>query len=194
MAYRPKYDYLRDEKQLKAVIAGHTTSGSISILQQADIPQSKLIFQRAENELKHAEAVFKISGDSNLKQQLELLPEDTFYSGTIAHAYYAIFFAAKALLLRQQLILTKSPNIHKATLDAFTYYLVMSGSIDVNLLKIYQSAALRADTLLGIFVSEKEKRGTFTYQTLPDANKLPAAESLRNAVSFVATMKRLLTW
>src|SRR3989338_1088904 len=161
MAYKPKYDYLMNEKELKTVVDEHKKAGSISLSQES-LPQTKLNFQRAENELKHGELSFKISQDNELKKKLELLPEDTFYSGTISHAYYAIFFAAKTLLAESG-ITTKSPNIHKATLDAFAYYLVISKKLDFELLKIYKSAAVKADTLLGVFASEKDKRGEFTY-------------------------------
>ena len=59
MVYRPKYDYLTDEPQLKAVIEKHKLAGSIFSAGEDALPQSKLNFQRAENELKHADAIFR---------------------------------------------------------------------------------------------------------------------------------------
>ncbi|HZX45299.1 MAG TPA: HEPN domain-containing protein [Candidatus Nanoarchaeia archaeon] len=128
---------------------------------------------------------------SKLKTELELLEKDTFYSGAIAHAYYAIFYATKALLLKER-VKTKSPNIHKATLDSFAYYFVISGKLDLELLKIYRSAIIRADSLLGLLLSEKDKRGEFTYQKLPDANKQPAEESIKNAIIFLTHINKLI--
>ncbi|MBI2151265.1 HEPN domain-containing protein [Candidatus Woesearchaeota archaeon] len=119
MVYQPKYDYLSNEEELKRIVEEHQKIGSIITIKEIDYPNITLNFSKAENELKHAEAAFKISFNDSIKKELELLETDTFYSGVISHAYYAIFFAAKALLIKEKVI-TKSPNIHKATLDAFS--------------------------------------------------------------------------
>jgi uncharacterized protein (UPF0332 family) len=190
MVYQPKYDYLNDDEELKNVINEHIKLGSLVEIKESDLANIKLNLSKAENELKHAEAIFKISFNADLKRELELLDTDTFYSGVISHAYYAIFFAAKALLIREK-ITTKSPNIHKATLDAFSYYFILSGKLDMELLLLYKSAILKADALLSLFVSEKEKRAEFTYKTLPDANKIPAKESLDNANKFLIHIKKI---
>src|SRR3989338_5898169 len=99
MAYKEKYWYLNDEEELRRAIEEHKGNGSISDEKEADKPQIILSFNRAENELKHAETMFKISESNKLKPELDLLDEDTFYSGVISHAYYSIFFGAKALLM-----------------------------------------------------------------------------------------------
>jgi len=51
---------------------------------------------------------------------------------------------------------------------------------------------IKADSLLGLFISEKDKRGQFTYQKLPDANKEPANESIENATVFLSHIKKLI--
>lgn len=51
---------------------------------------------------------------------------------------------------------------------------------------------IRAEELLGIFSIEKRKRGEFTYQKLPQANKEPAEESLDNASSFFKNINNVL--
>jgi len=191
MVYKARYDYFDDKEELKAAIREHKRKGSIFEEETLESPKVILNLNRAENELKHAETIFKISGSKKLKLELDLLEEDTFYSGAISHAYYAIFFAAKALLLSVK-IRTKIPNVHKATLDAFSYYFVINGKLDLELLKIYRSAIVRADSLLGLYVSEKEKRGRFTYQKLPDANREPADSSIRNAITFLTHIKKLI--
>jgi len=53
-------------------------------------------------------------------------------------------------------------------------YLNRVGILDVNLLTIYKKMMVRADQLLQIFKDEKWKRGHFTYETIPQANKDPA--------------------
>ena len=191
MAYRTKYDYLSSIEELKAELDKHKKNSSIFDEQVIDKPQIRLNFRRAENELKNAEALFKISANSNLKSELGLLQNDTFYSGAISHSYYSIFFSTKALLLKEG-VKTKSPNIHKATLDAFAYYLITNGKLDMELLNIYKSAIIKADTLLGLFISEKDKRGTFTYQELPDANIGPAEESINNAKKFLSHINKII--
>lgn len=191
MAYKEKYWYLNNKEELEKAIEEHKRNGSIFEGKELDKPQITLNFNRAENELKHAETMFKISESKRLKPELDLLDEDTFYSGVISHAYYSIFFGAKALLMSIK-IKTRSPNIHKATLDAFSYSFIINGKLDFELLKIYKSAIVRADSLLGLFVSEKEKRGEFTYQKLPDANKEPANESIKNATTFLTHIKKII--
>ena len=69
---------------------------------------------------------------------------------------------------------------------------VLSGEIDVELLNIYKSLAVKADELLGIFKREKSKRGRFTYRKLPQANMEPADESILNAEKFLKNINLLL--
>jgi hypothetical protein len=46
--------------------------------------------------------------------------------------------------------------------------------------------------LLNIFEEEKGKRGEFTYETLPQANKEPAETSLNNAKLFVSNIMKVM--
>ena len=142
----------------------------------------KLYLERAENEIMLAETLFKISGDEGLKETFNLGKEETFYSGVISHAYYAIFYSAKAILLLKG-IKTKPPEEHKKTYKAFRK-LIYSGFIDKNLFEIYEKESIKAESLLNIFFSEKKKRGKFTYEKLPQANIEPAKESLNNSLIF----------
>ncbi len=153
---------------------------------------AKLYLQRAENELAAAEILYTISSDAKIqKEQFKLEENFTFYSAVISHAYYSIFYAAKAILAENN-INTTAPEVHKKTLDAFEIHLVKTGKLDVDLLKIYKELVVRADDLLGIFSLEKKKRGEFTYQKLPQANKEPAKESFDNASSFFKNIRKVL--
>ena len=143
----------------------------------------KLYFQRSENELVMAEVLYKISNEEESKNFFEIEKDFTFYNGVIAHSYYSIFYAAKALLLMDGKK-TSSPEVHKKTLEDFEKYLVKTGKLDFELLKIYKKIVVKADELLNIFAEEKSKRGRFTYQKLPHANKQPAKDSLNNATNF----------
>ncbi|MBU2638151.1 MAG: HEPN domain-containing protein [Nanoarchaeota archaeon] len=190
MAFRDKHEYLGNERILESEIAKHKAKESIQKA-AASKAEALLNFSRARSELKQARILFEASYKEKLKQELNLLPDDTFYSGAIAHAYYAIFFSAKALLLTAG-IRTKSPNIHKATLDAFAYYFIINGKLDVKLLRLYESALVRADSLLGLFAREQDKRGKFTYRQLPQTNKEPAEESIEHAKSFLMHIEKLI--
>lgn len=154
--------------------------------------EAELYLQRAENELVAAQMLFDVSSNPTLqKEQFKLEKEFTFYSIVISHSYYSIFYSAKAILIKSG-IKTEAPEVHKKTLEAFEKYLVDTGKLDMELLKIYQKMVVRADALLGIFSMEKRKRGEFTYQKLPQANKKPAQESLNNALFFFKNINKIL--
>jgi len=70
--------------------------------------------------------------------------------------------------------------------------IVDTGLLDVKLLEIYKKIVIRADALLDIFREEKGKRGDFTYKTIPQANKEPAEDSIRNATVFVSNVKTVM--
>jgi uncharacterized protein (UPF0332 family) len=150
----------------------------------------KLYLKRSQNELNLARIIMKVSVDKEI--QIEILgieEEDTYFSAVISHAYYGIFYGAKAYLLTKG-IKTKAPEEHKKTFEEFKK-LVEKGVIDVELLKIYEEMLIKADTLLHIFRHEKAKRGDFTYRKLPQANLEPAKESIENAKTFFKHMYNL---
>lgn len=153
--------------------------------------KAELFLKRSDNELLLAEKIMVLSGDKNTKDFLKIPEDTTFYSSVIAHSYYAIFYAAKALLLTRK-ISTASPDIHKKTFDAFKEEFVDTGILDVKFLEIYQKLVIRADKLLEIFKDEKWKRGNFTYTTIPQANKEPADDSVRNAKTFVSNIMKVI--
>ena len=146
--------------------------------------------ERAGNELRLSNIINNLS-QSELKAKLGGEKDDTFYSSVIVHAYYAIFYSAKAILLTKN-IKTDIPNVHKKTLESFKENFVDSGILDVELLKIYNKMVIRADELLGLFQQEKRKRGQFVYKTIPQANKEPAEESINNAKKFVSHIKIII--
>lgn len=143
---------------------------------------SKLLVLRALNEYKLSIAIFNLSLNEDVQEKLGVEKPETYYSAVISHCYYSIFYLAKAYL-RSKDISVFAPEEHKKTYEEFEK-LVSSGKVDFELLKIYQSIMIKADTLLGIFKTEKKKRGDFTYKRLPQANKNPAEESIKNAEKF----------
>ena len=147
--------------------------------------------ERAGNEIVIAETLNKLSIDSDAKQSFDIDDKITFYSSVISHSYYAIFYAAKAILLTKN-IKTSFPEVHKKTYEEFKKHFVETGILDLKLLKIYKEMIIKADYLLEIFKDLKIKRGKFTYKTIPQANKEPAEESLKNAKTFVSNIIKVI--
>lgn len=144
---------------------------------------TKLYLERAENELRLAEIIMRISIDQDLQlKTFEAGKTDTYFSSVISHAYYSIFYTAKAYMIMKGII-TKAPEEHKKTYIEFKK-LVEEGVVDGELLKLYEEVLVKAEKLLGIFKVEKKKRGKFTYQRIAQANLEPAKESLENAKTF----------
>jgi len=151
----------------------------------------EIYLERANNEILAAESLKKLSEELKSKEEFELPENITFYSSVISHSYYSIFYAAKAILLTKG-IKTSSPKVHSKTYDKFKKHFVETGILDVKLLEIYKKIVIRADELLEIFKDEKWKRGNFTYNTLPQANKEPAENSLSNAKTFISNVVKVV--
>lgn len=153
--------------------------------------QYKPYIERAANEMKLAEMIFKISLDDTLQISVFKIPNpETYFSGVISHSYYAIFYCAKAYLTKKG-IKTEFPNEHMKTFDEFKKF-IDDGILDVELLNIYEQLLLRAETLLSIFHEEKGKRTKYTYKKLPQANKEPAEESMKNSRVFFKHINKIL--
>ncbi len=138
--------------------------------------------ERAQNEINLSEIVMELSINPALQSSFNVTKIDTYFSSVISHAYYCIFYSAKAYLLSKG-IKTNMPNEHRKTYEQFKK-LVQRGIVDKELLRIYEEIFIKAETLLGIFKDEKKNRGEFTYQKLAQANKEPANKSLDNAKLF----------
>jgi uncharacterized protein (UPF0332 family) len=151
----------------------------------------EIYLDRANNELMAAKSLKRLSEQKKDKINFELPEDISFYSSVISHSYYAIFYAAKALLLMKGII-TKSPEIHKKTFNEFKKKFIDTKELDVSLLKIYKKLIVRADVLLEIFKGEKWKRGHFTYQTIPQANQEPAEDSLKHSKFFVSNVMKVV--
>ena len=151
----------------------------------------EVYLDRANNEIMAAESLKRLSERDEDKISFDLPDDASFYSSVISHSYYAIFYAAKALLLMKG-IATKAPEVHKKTFEEFKKNFVDTNELDVCFLKIYKKLIVRADELLEIFKEEKWKRGHFTYQTIPQANKEPAEDSLKNSKFFVSNLMKVI--
>ena len=149
-----------------------------------------LYLERANNEIKFADIALIVSNNKELQVNVFKIEQpETYYSSVISHAYYCIFYSAKAYLAKKG-IKTEAPEEHKKTYEEFRR-LVFQSIVDKELLKIYDDIIVKADTLLGIFKTEKKKRGEFTYQKLCQANREPANKSLENAKTFLKHIRKL---
>jgi len=150
----------------------------------------KIYLARAENEILLSGNDMKISLDNETKNFLGIPLEKTFFNSVISHAYYAIFYAAKAYLLSFG-IKTNPPEEHKKTYEEFRR-VVNSGKLDKQLLEIYENESIKADVLLDILLREKKKRGLFTYNVKSEANIPYAEESVDNSIKFLSLIKFVL--
>lgn len=152
---------------------------------------TKLYLERAENEIVLAETLAKLSSEDDVKSQLNIDEGVTFYSAVISHSYYAIFYSTKAYLLSKN-VKVKAPQEHKKTFTQFRK-LVKEKVLDKELLELYKEVLIKADALLDILKTERQKRGKFTYERLPQANRKPALASLENAQKFFKHFYNLLS-
>jgi len=152
--------------------------------------EANLYLLRAEDEFLLSQKDLQASTDEKTKDFLGIPKDKTFFYSVISHAYYSIFYAAKAYLLAKG-IKTSQPSEHKKTYREFKKF-VKEGGLDKELLKIYETEIIKADFLLKIFQSEKKKRGTFTYQMKSEANLPFATESIENARKFISSIKAIL--
>ncbi len=145
----------------------------------------KIFQERADSELVTAKALRKLSEDERAKEVLGTPLNSSFYSGVIGHAYYAIFYSAQAYLVYNNISLSSEQGTHQQVYFKFKQ-LVERGIFEKELFYIYEDIQAKAQMLLGILVTEKNKRKEFTYETIPQANKLPADDSIGNANIFIS--------
>lgn len=152
--------------------------------------KAELYIKRADDKIILARINFDISINKKFKDMFKISENITFFNDVISGVYYAIFYAAKAYLLCRG-IETFPPEEHRKTYEAFRDF-VESGVLDKELLRIYDSEADKAETLLKIFFREKGKRGRFTYNMNANANIPFAEESINNAILFVSLIKKIV--
>jgi len=154
------------------------------------VSETKLYLDRAEDEILLSKKDLELSTNNNTKELFGISVEKTFYYSVISHAYYSIFYTAKAYLYLKGII-TQAPDEHQKTYDKFRTF-IERGILDNELLRIYENEISKAESLLRIFFLEKDKRGRFTYNIKSEANLPYAKESLGNARRFVSVIKAII--
>ena len=150
----------------------------------------ELTFGRAKDEFFLAEKDMKLSIDPEAKSFFGVLPNKTYFHSVISHAYFSIFYSARAYLISKQ-IKVSPPKEHQKTYDRFKEQ-VEKGELDKELLKIYENELMKASALLHLFKRARKKRGLFTYNVLSEANIPHAQESISYAREFVSTIGAVL--
>ena len=104
-----------------------------------------LVLNRADNELFLARAVYLLSENSKVKKEIFSLPEEiTFYSAVISHAYYSIFYSAKAYVMSKNSTIPEQGQ-HNAIYQKFKKF-VKEGDIEKELLIIYEDLRVNHPT------------------------------------------------
>ncbi|MEI6731837.1 MAG: HEPN domain-containing protein [archaeon] len=152
--------------------------------------EGKIYLNRAEDEFLLAKKDLDLSTKDEVKAFLGIPKEKTFYNSVITHAYYSIFYCAKAYLLNKG-IKTPAFREHMHTYNEFKK-LVETNKLSQELLQIYDNALDKAESLLKIFFDEKRKRGRFVYNIKAESNLFFANESVENAKKFISTIKTIL--
>ena len=115
-------------------------------------------FQKSEEALKVAE--------SNLKNE--------YYSASINRSYYAVFYAARALLLKKD----KNPKTHSGTISEFGLEYIINDNFDKDISKI----------LSGLEDDRENADYDFSFQSTKEIAKI----DLKNAKLFIEECKKFL--
>lgn len=119
-------------------------------------------------------------------------------------SYYAMFFAATALLAHHNHKINSEVGIHKLTYHALVYYFIkQENKLKHTLAADYKEAVEDAEELLQLGQKrieklileldyELEKRKRYTYEMAEEAEKQKAETSLNRAKEFVNQIKRLM--
>ncbi len=115
--------------------------------------------------IEHAEEALKVA-------RLDL--DNDFYTAAVNRAYYAIFYAANALLATKKLARSK----HSGVLAAFRQYFIKPGLLPAELSEIYGQVM--------------EDRHESDYEILPAIDQTEAEMDLKQAQYFVEEVKSWL--
>ena len=145
----------------------------------------------AENSLRSAEALLDHTAKEEFNGSL----------WTINSSYYSMFYTVRALLESEGIKLTSGLSIHSITFDAFVNFFYINGKLQKKFFEAFaeareESAELlgkeKADSLVLEYFWEKNKRGTFTYETGQFAMQSKAKTSFERAKKFNAQIKSII--
>ena len=161
----------------------------------------------AESSLRTASILQQMSDENQLKETLKVGQDFESYLWVIVTSYYAMFYAATALLAKQG-IRAAGQIVHKVTADALMHFFGANERL-AKLLEQYQEAQVvglelvgreelmkrlrrKADELIISYEGERRKRSKFQYDIGVLAKRGYAQTSLERAKEFVFEISKLV--
>jgi len=161
----------------------------------------------AESSLRTASILQQISDEDTLKEKLKVESDFESYLWVIISSYYAMFYAATAILAKQG-IKASGQIVHKVTADALIHFFWSNAKL-AKLLEQYEETQTvgleligreelmkkmqkKADELIVSYESERKKRSKFQYDIGIQAKKGYAQTSLERARTFVFEINKLI--
>lgn len=161
----------------------------------------------AESSLRTASILQQISDEDTLKEKLKVGSDFESYLWVIISSYYAMFYAATAILAKQG-IKASGQIVHKVTADALIHFFWSNAKL-AKLLEQYEETQTvgleligreelmkkmqkKADELIVSYESERKKRSKFQYNIGIQAKKGYAQTSLERARTFVFEINKLI--
>jgi uncharacterized protein (UPF0332 family) len=161
----------------------------------------------AESSLRTASVLQQISDDESLKETLQLGSNFESYLWVIVSSYYAMFYAATAILAKQG-VKASGQIVHKVTADALIHFFASNKKL-AKLLEQYEEAQTvgleligreelmkkmqkKADELIISYEGERKKRSKFQYDIGVQAKRGYAQTSLERARIFVFEISKLV--
>jgi uncharacterized protein (UPF0332 family) len=161
----------------------------------------------AESSLRTASILQEISDENALKETLKVGMDFESYLWVIVSSYYAMFYAATAILAKQGIRAT-GQIVHKVTADALIHFFGSNEKL-AKLLEQYEEAQAvglelvgreelmkrmqkKADELIISYEGERKKRSKFQYDIGVQAKRGYAQTSLERAKDFVFEIRKLI--
>jgi hypothetical protein len=161
----------------------------------------------AESSLRTASVLQQISDDESLKETLQVGSSFESYLWVIVSSYYAMFYAATAILAKQG-VKASGQIVHKVTADALIHFFASNEKL-AKLLEQYEEAQTvgleligreelmkkmqkKADELIISYEGERKKRSKFQYDIGVQAKRGYAQTSLERARTFVFEISKLV--
>lgn len=170
----------------------------------ADAKFVSFFIKKAENALETAILLYTLSLNREKKEMASLHQEYDGFVWVINTAYYAMFYAATALLAKHKHRIKEDKGIHALTYHALVYYFLDNDKklakhyveqyqqAEKESLEILQIAEAQARQQIENVKFELEKRRIFTYEMGQNAEQAKAKTSLERAKEFLTVVKELL--
>jgi uncharacterized protein (UPF0332 family) len=176
-------------------------------LNDRDAPRFVDFFMaNAESSLRTASVLQQISDEEALKDTLKVGRDFESYLWVIVSSYYAMFYAATAILAKQG-VKASGQIVHKVTADALIHFFGSNEKL-AKLLEQYEEAQTvglelvgreelmkrmqrKADELIISYEGERKKRSKFQYDIGIQAKRGYAQISLERARNFVFEISKL---